>query len=144
MNGEPGRAQHYLRRAYELDPQRFEEVGGQAGIACMCVCGVCVSASSREGRASPLAPHRRHRPTFHQDEELYARLGEAQHRQGRLQEAAQSYKQALAQNEANSRAALRLGVTLHDQGDPVGACRYYYEAIRVDPRNKAAFNNLGR
>lgn len=36
-----------------------------------------------------------------------------------------------------------MGVTLHDQGDPVGACRYYYEALRLDGRNKAAFNNLG-
>lgn len=42
-----------------------------------------------------------------------------------------------------SRAALRLGVSLHDQGDPVNACNYYYRAIQLDPRNKAAYNNLG-
>lgn len=36
-----------------------------------------------------------------QDEELLARLGEAQHRQGRLHEAQKSYRQALAHNEKN-------------------------------------------
>lgn len=102
LNGEPEQAQHYLRRAYALDPRRFEE-----------------------------------------DEDLLARLGEAQHRQGRLQEAQKSYRQALAQNEENSRAALRLGVSLHDQGDAVSACNYYYRAIQLDGRNKAAYNNLG-
>jgi protein O-GlcNAc transferase len=46
-------------------------------------------------------------------------------------------------NEENSRAALRLGVSLHDQGDAVGACQYYYRAVALDARNKAAYNNLG-
>ena len=55
-----------------------------------------------------------------------------------------SYKAALDRNEANSRAALRYGVSLHDQGDPMAACQYYYKALELDPRNKAAYNNLGQ
>lgn len=34
-------------------------------------------------------------------------------------------------------------MSLHDKGDAASACNFYYRAIQLDGRNKAAYNNLG-
>jgi hypothetical protein len=87
---------------------------------------------------------------FSKDVEALSRLGEAQHRLGQLNDARRTYQRVVHLQETErkeegreggrgegreegreARAAWRYGIALHDEGDPVGACRWYYRAIQL-------------
>ena len=75
---------------------------------------------------------------------MLSRLGEAQHRMGQVQEARKTYQRVLELQERKKmeeeggmggreggKVALKYGIALHDQGDPAGACGWYYRAIQL-------------
>jgi tetratricopeptide (TPR) repeat protein len=104
LSGPPEAAYHYLRQALEANPERFVE-----------------------------------------DSVMLGRLGEAQHRLGQVNEARKTYQKVVELQERQkkeeqeqgeegkegAKVALRYGIALHDQGDPVGACGWYYRAIQL-------------
>jgi len=83
---------------------------------------------------------------------MLSRLGEAQHRIGQVNEARKTYQRVVELQERErkrkeeeeeeeeggeeegregGKVALRYGIALHDQEDPVGACGWYYRAIQL-------------
>jgi len=73
----------------------------------------------------------------------YHGLGRAAADQGRLDEAARHYHNALRLNPAFDRAHNSLGVVLSAQGKHEAAMQHFAEAIRCNPRLVEPYNNLG-
>jgi len=67
---------------------------------------------------------------------FYIELGDAQHQQGDLKAAIESYRQALSLDPQSSRAARRLGVALGSRGQMAEALQVLGNAITRDPQNE--------
>src|SRR5258708_27994983 len=67
----------------------------------------------------------------------------AQHRAGRLPEAAQLYAKALALDPSHAPSLQMLGVTHVQRGDRQGAIELFRRAIAADPRLPMTHHNLG-
>lgn len=76
-------------------------------------------------------------------ERLIARGNRAE-KAGRLAEACELYRQAVAAAPRNARAHLNLGIALEALGDPAGAARCHEKALAIDPAEPYANYNLGR
>ena len=60
-------------------------------------------------------------------------MGNVFHEQGRLEEAIEAYKKALAINPDYAEAYSNLGVSLHDQGELEEAIEAYNKALAINP-----------
>lgn len=67
---------------------------------------------------------------------FYIELGDAQHQQGDLAAAIESYRQALKRDPQSSRAARRLGVALGSAGQVEEALQVLGDAIAREPQNE--------
>ena len=76
-------------------------------------------------------------------ERLIARGNEAE-KAGKLDEACELYRQALASAPQNAKAHLNLGIALEALGDSAGAMRCHEKALQLDPAEPYASYNLGR
>jgi spermidine synthase len=63
--------------------------------------------------------------------------------EGRLDDAAAQYSEALRINPGSAEAYHNLGVTFFQSGKPSGAIYNYYQALKFDPDSAKAHNNLG-
>jgi tetratricopeptide (TPR) repeat protein len=70
-------------------------------------------------------------------------LGVARHRQGRLPEAIEHFRRALAADPAHARAAQDLAVALHQKGDHAEALIAYKDALKLEPSHAQTRCNLG-
>jgi predicted O-linked N-acetylglucosamine transferase (SPINDLY family) len=75
--------------------------------------------------------------------EYYLNLGEAYRAQGKLEEAATSYRQAVMLKPAFVEAYNNLGNALKDQGKLEEAVASYRQAVAFKPTYAEAYNNLG-
>lgn len=72
------------------------------------------------------------------DVELLLDLGAAYEAEGRLAEARQVYRRAVAVDPGDAGARMRLGAALHRAGDLIGARREGRAALRFRPHDPAA------
>ena len=70
---------------------------------------------------------------------FYVELGDAQHQQGDLSAAVESYREALKRDPQSSRAARRLGVALGSTGQTAEALQVLGDAISREPQNELLF-----
>jgi hypothetical protein len=76
------------------------------------------------------------------DEELQAGRGHALHAMGRMQDAAQAFRAAIAVGARTADAYNRLGVVLYQAGDLSGARHNFERALVLDPEHGDARANL--
>ncbi|MBL9077379.1 MAG: glycosyltransferase [Planctomycetes bacterium] len=76
------------------------------------------------------------------DEALQVQRGHALHAMGRMAEAAQAFRAALALGARTADAYNRLGVVLFQAGDVVGARRSFERALMLEPQHGDALANL--
>ncbi|MBL8727417.1 MAG: glycosyltransferase [Planctomycetes bacterium] len=76
------------------------------------------------------------------DEELEAGRGHALHAMGRMHDAAQAFRAAIAIGARNADAYNRLGVVLYQAGDVSGARRNFERALMLEPEHGDALANL--
>lgn len=69
-------------------------------------------------------------------------MGMVRARQGKLDEAVASFREALAQEPDFVAALVNLATALQEQLRPAEAVPYYEQALRIDPRNVTAIFNL--
>ena len=75
--------------------------------------------------------------------EVYVAAGRLLENQGKLDEAADKYNQALKVNPNDVNTLISLG-RLHDrQGRPTQAMESYRKALKADPQNSMVYNDLG-
>lgn len=75
--------------------------------------------------------------------EYLAAVADALHLQGRWQEAADAYRQALELDNSSAHCHNHLGIVLQSLGDSEGALASLHEAVRLAPGDSAARHNLG-
>jgi hypothetical protein len=76
------------------------------------------------------------------DEELEVGRGQALHAMGRMQDAAQAFRAAIAVGARNADSYNRLGVVLFQAGDVSGARRNFERALLLEPEHGDALANL--
>ncbi len=69
--------------------------------------------------------------------------GNAAAREGRLAEAEEAYRQAVAADATNPRAHQSLGTVLVRRGNPQAALEHFGVAVRLEPENARAHSDLG-
>lgn len=69
--------------------------------------------------------------------------GDAHSGNGKLEEAAEGYRQAITHNPRNAEAYCNLGNTLKEQGRPDEALGYYLEALKIKPDYAEAHYKMG-
>ena len=77
------------------------------------------------------------------DADVHYNLGIALHEKGKLEEAADAYREAIRIRPNFHQAHLNLGTVLQDQGKPAEAVAAYREAIRLVPEFALAYSNMG-
>ena len=75
-------------------------------------------------------------------EEAHLRLGESLRLRGRVDEAAEAYRQAVEVDPEYAQAHVMLGVSLSTLGDIDGAVEAYRQALEIDPDNGTGHFNL--
>ena len=89
-----------------------------------------------------LAMHRSLATVASGAEEAHLRLGESLRLRGRVDEAAQAYREAVEVNPEYAQAHVMLGVSLASLGDMDGAVEAYRQALEIDPGNATGHFNL--
>ena len=75
-------------------------------------------------------------------EEAHLRLGESLRLRGRVDDAAEAYREAVEVNPEYAQAHVMLGVSLASLGDMDGAVEAYRQALEIDPGNATGHFNL--
>jgi Flp pilus assembly protein TadD len=113
-----------------------------AAVALVAISGAVASAQSRFWRDS-ISLFEHALEVTPRNSTVNVNLGRAYESSGRLDEAADRYREALAVNPSLAVASFNLGNVLRAQGDLDGAVRHYRRALALRPDDALTANNLG-